>query len=133
MNATITENFAIPAGQDATNWTGLAVYEGALGEARPITDVDGHIPLGTVESVDLRAGYVSVVLHGWTKVMAGATITLADQLAANGRYAGPASGGKVVGPVAGTYILGRWGAKATPTADTLAPFFVEITRNVFPD
>lgn len=127
------DSFKIPAGQDATAWTGLAVYESAVGEASPVSDPDGQIPLGVVDEVDLRSGYLTVTLNGWTHVVAGEDIDLSAQLAVNGRYAGAAAGGKTVAPVTGTYILGRFGAKATPTEDELVPFFVEITRNVFPE
>lgn len=133
MSDNITDNFAIPSGQDATSWTGKAVYESAVGEARPVSDPDGQIPLGVVEVVDLRAGYVSVVLHGWTDALVGEDIDLSDQLAANGRYAGALAGGGLGAPVADTYILGQWGAEAVLTEGTFQRFFVNPTRNTFPD
>lgn len=125
---------AIPSGVTALeSWVGLAAYEPAAGEGRPMTAITQR-PIGIITAVDPDAGYVTICREGRCMAKPGAGVDLSNQLAARGAKAVGLVDGRVGTPVATSFYLGEWdtlgGADPTEvavgTVGGLHPFFVNI-------
>ena len=127
-------NLKIPTGLTTTGWEGLAAYESADGEGRPITDASAQVPVGVIEDVDLDSGYISVRCHGWVKggILPGAAVDLSGQRAASGNWGCANDSGEGIGATTGNFRLGFYDSKPGDVVDAIRhPFFVSITGEKF--
>jgi len=132
---------AIPAGVTATAaWRGLAAYESAPGEARPMSAITQR-PIGVIVQIDPDAGYLVICRKGHCFAKPGAGVDLSDQLAAYGSKACGLVDGRVGTPAATSFFLGDWDTKggsdptevAVGTDGDLHPFFVDIADTAIPE
>lgn len=119
----------IPSGVTADDgWIGKAMYESAVGEARPLSAITQR-PIGICTQVDTVNSKVEICRFGYCQAKPGAGVDLSAQLAAHGAKATSAADGRLVTPASTSFYLGEWeaeGGSTNPTENDLHGFFVNI-------